>query len=190
MFDLQSALRRVIEIDGSDLHLKVPSQPLIRRLGHLEPIPGSDGLTPEDTEGALRELLTERAKLEEFADGLAYPPPRALIAEGLPFLAAGPGPGIRGARVDAIFKKRHPHEPHVYLWQLAAHPSAQRQGVGRALMARVLEEAQRRDLPTYLETTKPENVPYYGSFGFRVVDEADLPRGAHVWFMLRDRSAL
>ena len=68
MFDLQAALRRVIEIDGSDLHLKVPSQPLIRRLGHLEPIPDSDELTPEDTEGALRHLLTERAKLEEFAD--------------------------------------------------------------------------------------------------------------------------
>jgi twitching motility protein PilT len=68
MFDLQSALRRVIEIDGSDLHLKVPSKPLIRRLGHLEPIPDSDELTPGDTESALRELLTERAKLEEFAD--------------------------------------------------------------------------------------------------------------------------
>ena len=68
MFDLQSALRRVIEIDGSDLHLKVPSKPLIRRLGQLEPIPDSDELTPEDTEGALRHLLTERAKLEEFAD--------------------------------------------------------------------------------------------------------------------------
>ena len=68
MFDLEGALRRVIEIDGSDLHLKVPSQPLIRRLGHLEPIPDTDELTPEDTEGALRQLLTERAKLEEFAD--------------------------------------------------------------------------------------------------------------------------
>ena len=68
MFDLESALRRVIEIEGSDLHLKVPSKPLIRRLGHLEEIPGTDGLTPADTEGALRALLTERSKLEEFAD--------------------------------------------------------------------------------------------------------------------------
>ena len=30
MFDLDAALRRVIESDGSDLHLKVPSPPLIR----------------------------------------------------------------------------------------------------------------------------------------------------------------
>jgi len=67
MFDLEGALRRVIEIEGSDLHLKVPSVPLIRRLGHLEPIPDTDDLRPEDTEGALRSLLTDPSKLEEFA---------------------------------------------------------------------------------------------------------------------------
>ena len=125
-----------------------------------------------------------------FADGRAYPPPRAKLAEGPPFLLAGPAPAIRGVWIDAIFKRRHMHEPHLYLWQLAVHPSAQRQGMGRALMARVLEHAEALASPAYLETTKPENVPYYGSFGFHVVDEADLLRGAHVWFMLRDRSAL
>src|SRR5947208_10992379 len=66
MFDLESALRRVIEIDGFDLHLKVRSQPLIRHLGHLESIPDSDELTPEDTEKALRHLLKDHGKLEEF----------------------------------------------------------------------------------------------------------------------------
>src|SRR5437870_11333978 len=67
MFDLESALRRDIEKDGSDLHLKVPSRPLIRRMGNLEPIPGAEELVPEDTEGALRYLLREPAKIEEFA---------------------------------------------------------------------------------------------------------------------------
>src|SRR3954452_15782055 len=68
MFDLNTALRRVIETDGSDLHLKVPSRPLIRRLGHLEPVPDSDPLTPEDTEHVLRDLLHDEAKLAEFED--------------------------------------------------------------------------------------------------------------------------
>src|SRR5881227_2338096 len=68
MFDLNTALRRVIETDGSDLHLKVPSRPLIRRLGHLEPLPETDPLTPEDTERVLRELLHDEAKLAEFQD--------------------------------------------------------------------------------------------------------------------------
>jgi twitching motility protein PilT len=67
-FDLEAALRRVIEIDGSDLHLKIPSRPLIRHLGHLEPIPDTDELTPEDTEQALRSLLKDPSKLEEFAN--------------------------------------------------------------------------------------------------------------------------
>ena len=121
-----------------------------------------------------------------FADGLAYPPRFATLAEGPPFLLAGPGPAIRGARLDAIFKRNHFHEPHLYLWQLAVHPAAQRQGVGRALLGRVLEDAAASDLPAFLETTKTANVAYYGSFGFRVLGEADLPRGAHAWFMLRD----
>jgi twitching motility protein PilT len=66
-FDLEAALRRVIEIDGSDLHLKVPARPLIRVMGHLEPIPGTDELTPEDTEAAVRQLIKDPVKLEEFA---------------------------------------------------------------------------------------------------------------------------
>src|SRR5205085_5068 len=121
-----------------------------------------------------------------FAAGLAYPPRFATLAEGPPFLLAGPGPAIRGARLDAIFKRNHFHEPHLYLWQLAVHPAAQRQGVGRALLGRVLEDAAASDLPAFLETTKTANVAYYGSFGFRVLGEADLPRGAPAWFMLRD----
>src|SRR2546423_3122322 len=69
MFDLEPALRRVIEMEGSDLHLKVPSQPLIRLHGRLESIPGSDPLTPEDTETVLLDLIgKDKHKLEEFTD--------------------------------------------------------------------------------------------------------------------------
>ena len=66
MFDFETALRRVIETEGSDLHLKVPARPLIRRHGSLEPIPDSDKLMPEDTERVLKEILTDQARLEEF----------------------------------------------------------------------------------------------------------------------------
>ena len=68
MFDLDAALRRVIESDGSDLHLKVPSPPLIRRHGVLEPIQGEQPLTPEDTEEVLVRLLKDKDKLTEFAE--------------------------------------------------------------------------------------------------------------------------
>jgi twitching motility protein PilT len=69
MFELEAALRRVIEVEGSDLHLKVPSPPLIRLHGQLERIPGADPLTPEDTETVLLNLLgKDKQKLEEFAE--------------------------------------------------------------------------------------------------------------------------
>ncbi len=66
MFDIDAALMKVIEVDGSDLHLKVPSQPIIRRHGKLTPIPDSDGLRPEDTERTLFHMLTDEMKLESF----------------------------------------------------------------------------------------------------------------------------
>ena len=66
MFDFEQALRRVIETDGSDLHLKVPAPPIIRRQGKLEPIPDAEQLTPEATEQIFRAMLQDPAKLHEF----------------------------------------------------------------------------------------------------------------------------
>jgi twitching motility protein PilT len=66
MFDIDSALMKVIETDGSDLHLKVPSLPIIRRHGKLEPIADYEPLRPEDTERTLFHMLTDEAKLDSF----------------------------------------------------------------------------------------------------------------------------
>jgi twitching motility protein PilT len=66
MFDIDQALMRVIETEGSDLHIKVPAPPVIRRHGRLEPIEGATPLKPEDTEGVFRHMLKEAPKLEEF----------------------------------------------------------------------------------------------------------------------------
>jgi twitching motility protein PilT len=66
MFDIDAALMRVIETEGSDLHLKVPSRPVIRRNGRLEAIDGAEALTPETTEQILFHMLTDDRKIEEF----------------------------------------------------------------------------------------------------------------------------
>jgi twitching motility protein PilT len=66
MFDVDAALMTVIETESSDLHLKVPAQPMIRRYGKLVPIEGSQPLRPEDTEATLFHMLTDEAKLEAF----------------------------------------------------------------------------------------------------------------------------
>lgn len=68
MFDIDQALMAVIETEGSDLHLKVPARPVIRRYGRLEPIEGSEPLTAVDTEQVLFRILTDEQKLEAFRD--------------------------------------------------------------------------------------------------------------------------
>jgi twitching motility protein PilT len=66
-FDLQQALRAVVEEGGSDLHIKVPSRPLMRLQGRLTPLEDTEPLTPADTERVLREMLTATDRLAEFA---------------------------------------------------------------------------------------------------------------------------
>jgi twitching motility protein PilT len=66
MFDIDAALMKVIENEASDLHLKVPAPPMIRRHGQLVPIEGSEQLRPEDTERTLFHMLTDETKLESF----------------------------------------------------------------------------------------------------------------------------
>src|SRR3954451_15493111 len=66
MFDVHAALHGLVEAGGSDLHLKVPSPPLIRVDGELRPLPGTAPLTPADTEAVLDTLLGDPARRQEF----------------------------------------------------------------------------------------------------------------------------
>ena len=68
MFDLNEALKHVVESGGSDLHLKVPSPPLVRLHGSLSPLPGGESLRPDDTEGVVRQMVPDPTRLEEFFD--------------------------------------------------------------------------------------------------------------------------
>jgi twitching motility protein PilT len=68
MFDVEAALRELVSKEGSDLHVKAESAPLFRVNGELTLDPRAEQLTPADTEGALKTLLHDEAKLEEFAN--------------------------------------------------------------------------------------------------------------------------
>jgi twitching motility protein PilT len=67
MFDVEQALRQLVERQGSDLHLKVGSRPLFRVDGNLAPDAEGPVLSAQDTEAALKTLLGDESKLEEFA---------------------------------------------------------------------------------------------------------------------------
>jgi twitching motility protein PilT len=66
MFELNEALGLLIAKEGSDLHLKVSSRPLLRVNGQLEPMTEYEALTDEDTMRVLRGMLTDANKLAEF----------------------------------------------------------------------------------------------------------------------------
>jgi twitching motility protein PilT len=67
MIDIKQTLRELVEKEGSDLHLKVDSVPLFRVNGELLGADGAQPLTAEDTESALKQLLDDDHKLDEFA---------------------------------------------------------------------------------------------------------------------------
>lgn len=65
-----------------------------------------------------------------------------------------------------------------YLEVVAVHPSLQSRGLGGGVMRWVLEHVGEQ--PIYLECTRQENIGFYESFGFRVVDEVELVDEADV----------
>ncbi len=66
MFDLDQALRQLVEQEGSDLHLKVPARPMIRRHGRLMPLEGSEPLKPDIMEQLVVDMVKDEGKLAEF----------------------------------------------------------------------------------------------------------------------------
>jgi twitching motility protein PilT len=70
VFDIDNALCTLVQLGGSDLHLKVQVPPLTRIDGELRPIEGAEPLTTEDTEGAVRSMLHDPIKLTELAEEL------------------------------------------------------------------------------------------------------------------------
>ena len=120
-------------------------------------------------------------------DWKAWPPPEPVstLLDLPAFAVAGPFAAARAARAAVTIRRTHPREPHLFLWQLAVDPDVQRRGVGHALLARVAADADAAELPIYLQTANPDNVPYYRAHGFEPIGTETLPRGTPMWLMLR-----
>jgi len=89
-------------------------------------------------------------------------------------------------RALGAIEREHPREPHWYLAVLGTDPAAQGHGLGGALLRSRLDRCDAAGVPAYLESSKPENVPYYKKFGFQVTKELAMPGGAPpVWLMWR-----
>jgi GNAT superfamily N-acetyltransferase len=97
--------------------------------------------------------------------------------------------GLRGARLAGRWmgewSARDPADPHSHFGPFAVDAHLQRQGIGSVLLAEYCKRFDSASRLGYLETDRPENVPLYERFGFRVVDEAEVI-GVPNWFMRRD----
>ncbi|GBG37851.1 GNAT family N-acetyltransferase [Mycobacterium montefiorense] len=89
--------------------------------------------------------------------------------------------------IQEMMKRIHPEEPHWYLAAIGSDPSVRGQGYGQALMRSRLDRCDAEHCPAYLESSKPDNVPYYMRFGFTVTQEVPLPNGGPpLWAMWRE----
>lgn len=88
--------------------------------------------------------------------------------------------------INAI-EKKHPHEPHFYLFVLGTDTEHQGRGVGTRLLAPVLERCDREGIPAYLESSKEKNLPLYERNGFKVTEVFQVPNGGPpIWLMWRE----
>jgi GNAT superfamily N-acetyltransferase len=90
------------------------------------------------------------------------------------------------ARIEGMHKKDVPKE-HWYLAVLAVDPPQQGKGFGGLVLGPELEEADRRGLPCYVETSKTRNVTFYEKQGFVVNKEIAIPMGGPpLWTLIRE----
>jgi GNAT superfamily N-acetyltransferase len=83
-----------------------------------------------------------------------------------------------------VWASRDPRAKHVHFGPIGVDPQMQGQGVGGALLRAHCEDLDRRGVMGYLETDRPENVPIYEKFGYRVVGEEEV-LGVRNFFMER-----
>ena len=84
----------------------------------------------------------------------------------------GPASNLMAAAVRA-----HPAEPHWYLAYIGVDPAAQGHGAGSALLRSRLAQLDAQSQASFLESSKPGNIPLYEHFGYVVSGEPHAPDG-------------
>lgn len=86
----------------------------------------------------------------------------------------GPARTIRVLSREQLIRKHHPSFPFFYLWFIGVQKGSRHAGIGKQLMQELLQLSREQQKPVYLETSTPENVPWYQKQGFEVYAEESL----------------
>ena len=111
---------------------------------------------------------------------------------------SSPFPGVSQDALDRMaywgretgsIRKRHVPSAHWFLMIIGVSPEFQGRGHASILLNPVLARIEQQHVPCYLDTELEKNVTLYERFGFRVVDDMEIPdTGVRSWGMLRQDS--
>jgi GNAT superfamily N-acetyltransferase len=97
----------------------------------------------------------------------------------------GAAPWDRLREYDRAVDEARPSGPYRYLGVLATDPSHQRRGLATAVMAPVLEEADREGIDCCLETSTMANRRFYERRGFTELTPLHIASGPPTWWLRR-----
>lgn len=73
-----------------------------------------------------------------------------------------------------------------YLSIAGIKPTYQGQGLGAGLLTEILDETDKNEIATYLETFTPRNIRFYERMGYKIIKEVFEPvTGSPYWIMVR-----
>jgi ribosomal protein S18 acetylase RimI-like enzyme len=92
---------------------------------------------------------------------------------------------LRFEHFIAACRMRTVDGPHWFLFCIGVRPDQQGQGLGVSLIRHGLKHVRATDVPCYLETANPCNLPFYQKNGFRLVGGQHQPSdGPVVWSLV------
>jgi len=74
---------------------------------------------------------------------------------------------------EKLISGKYPKTEIYYLWFIGVSPEHQNQGIGRTLLAGIINEANQLNRPVYLETSTESNVRWYQKAGFEIYGVLD-----------------
>jgi GNAT superfamily N-acetyltransferase len=109
-----------------------------------------------------------------------------MVRRGPAFLQAFGSELPRALRAFTLLERVHPSDPHHFIAYAGVSPEWQGEGIGGALVSRLLERCDAEGSPCYLEATSERAAAFYHRHGFVVTDEVRLKHGPPLWLMWRD----